>query len=154
MELDEFFVEDQFPEDPDAETNDEDSEDGSDGQSFLLDAAAVSADPLVTPTLAEMYLKQGFPAQALDVYRQLLQADPHNAHFVDRVAQLTTVVACGESSPETQFPPTQRVVGMDNEPSTPSSPLGMADVKDRVTGALEALLDKIERRRTCLSGKF
>ena len=49
--------------------------------------------PFVTETMAELYLKQGFTAQALEVYRQLAQASPSDARLRDRVASLESEAA-------------------------------------------------------------
>jgi hypothetical protein len=42
----------------------------------------------VTETMAELYLQQGFLAEALDIYRQLLAQNPDDASLQDRVDQL------------------------------------------------------------------
>ena len=42
----------------------------------------------VTETMAELYLQQGFVAEALDIYRQLLAQNPDDASLRDRVEQL------------------------------------------------------------------
>ena len=42
----------------------------------------------VTETMAELYLQQGFTAEALDIYRQLLEQNPTDANLRDRVAHL------------------------------------------------------------------
>jgi tetratricopeptide (TPR) repeat protein len=42
----------------------------------------------VTETMAELYLQQGFTAEALDIYRQLLAKNPNDASLRDRVDQL------------------------------------------------------------------
>lgn len=44
--------------------------------------------PFVTETMAELFLKQGFREQALDVYRQLSAANPADARLQQRVAEL------------------------------------------------------------------
>lgn len=49
----------------------------------LLDAGA-----LATPTLAEIYLQQGLPARAAEVYRAILRGDPGNAEAVARLAEI------------------------------------------------------------------
>ena len=51
-------------------------------------APAAAAEPFVTETMAELYLKQGFRDQALDVYRQLLAATPGDARLRARMAEL------------------------------------------------------------------
>jgi tetratricopeptide (TPR) repeat protein len=46
------------------------------------------SQPFVTETMAELYMKQGFREQALDVYKLLLAASPDNERLKDRVAEL------------------------------------------------------------------
>ena len=50
--------------------------------------AATPQAPFVTETMAELFLKQGFREQALDVYRQLSAANPGDARLQQRVADL------------------------------------------------------------------
>ena len=50
--------------------------------------AATPQAPFVTETMAELFLKQGFREQALDVYRQLSAANPADARLQQRVAEL------------------------------------------------------------------
>ena len=42
----------------------------------------------VTETMAELYLQQGFTAEALDIYRQLLEQNPADTNLRDRIQQL------------------------------------------------------------------
>jgi hypothetical protein len=46
------------------------------------------AAPFVTETMAELYLQQGFTAEALDVYRQLSAASPDDETLKERVRNL------------------------------------------------------------------
>ncbi len=46
------------------------------------------SQPFVTETMAELYVKQGFREQALDVYKLLLAATPDSQRLRDRVAEL------------------------------------------------------------------
>jgi len=46
------------------------------------------AAPFVTETMAELYLQQGFNAEALDVYRQLSAAYPNDEKLRERVRKL------------------------------------------------------------------
>lgn len=48
------------------------------------------SQPFVTETMAELYVKQGFREQALDVYKLLLAASPDSQRLRDRVAELQT----------------------------------------------------------------
>ena len=49
---------------------------------------AEPAPPFVTETMAELYLQQGFTAEALDVYRQLSAASPDDEGLKERVHRL------------------------------------------------------------------
>ncbi len=110
-------------------------------------------DPLVTPTLAEMYVKQGFVDEALDIYRQLLQGDPDNVTYLSRVAQISATCTSSDSEGTSSMPPAQREEN--GEGLSASSPVendGVADVG--VERRFELLLAKIERRRACLFGRY
>jgi tetratricopeptide (TPR) repeat protein len=50
--------------------------------------AGDEAGVLATPTLAELYLQQGLPARAAEVYREILRGDPGNAEAVARLAEI------------------------------------------------------------------
>ena len=64
------------------------------------------AKPFVTETMAELYLQQGFNAEALDVYRQLSAALPGDEKLKDRVRRLeeeeraSVAAARAEAEPE------------------------------------------------------
>jgi tetratricopeptide (TPR) repeat protein len=49
---------------------------------------AEPAAPFVTETMAELYLQQGFTAEALDVYRQLSASNPDDERLKERVGNL------------------------------------------------------------------
>jgi hypothetical protein len=49
------------------------------------------AQPFVTETMAELYVQQGFTAEALDVYRQLSAAAPDDENLKSRVRSLEPV---------------------------------------------------------------
>jgi hypothetical protein len=51
-------------------------------------SAPAAQAPFVTETMADLYLKQGFRDQALDVYRMLLAVDPENERLRARIAEL------------------------------------------------------------------
>ena len=63
------------------------------------DTEPAGSPPFLTETMAELYLAQGFPAQALSVYAQLLAAHPHDARLSGLVASLTPSDAVGDSGP-------------------------------------------------------
>jgi len=52
--------------------------------------------PLISETLADLYLKQGLPDKALDIFRELLRKDPDNLKIRRRIRDVEIVVQ-GES---------------------------------------------------------
>jgi tetratricopeptide (TPR) repeat protein len=54
------------------------------------------AAPISTATIAEIYIRQGFPEKALKVYRDLLRADPVNEYLREKLVQLKTQIDSGE----------------------------------------------------------
>jgi hypothetical protein len=55
-------------------------------------------EPILTETMAELYLRQGHRHEALRVYRQLAERTPGDAHLRERVAELTASVAEGSAA--------------------------------------------------------
>ena len=55
---------------------------------IAIKAAEAGAAELASPTLAELYLKQGSPGRALEMYETLLTRDPGNEGLQARVAEL------------------------------------------------------------------
>jgi tetratricopeptide (TPR) repeat protein len=45
-------------------------------------------DPLHTVTLAELYVSQGLPERGVTIYKELLEADPDNDEFKNRLVEL------------------------------------------------------------------
>jgi len=56
-------------------------------------SAASKRDALETNTLAELYVKQGLPDRAIDVYRSMLRVEPGNAAARRRLAELEAAQA-------------------------------------------------------------
>ncbi len=54
----------------------------------LEEQAAPSGEPMLTETMAELYLKQGFNDKAIDVYRRLLAQRPHDEALRAKLAAL------------------------------------------------------------------
>jgi tetratricopeptide (TPR) repeat protein len=77
--------------------------------------------PISTPTIAEIYIKQGFPKRALKVYRDLLEADPHNEMIRQKLVALKRSLAA-EARPDSR-----------EIPAEPSAVSG----QDLVAGTLE-----------------
>ena len=57
-------------------------------------------DPLVTVTVAELYVKQGVLDRAIEVYTELLQADPGNDELKNRIFDLQLRLEDNETLPE------------------------------------------------------
>jgi tetratricopeptide (TPR) repeat protein len=51
---------------------------------------------IVTPTLAEIYFKQGRLQRALAIYRSLLNRDPENDHFKKSIEAVNAAIASGK----------------------------------------------------------
>jgi hypothetical protein len=51
---------------------------------------------LVSPTLAELYMNQGFPARAAEVYRQVVAREPGNERARARLAEIERLVPSEE----------------------------------------------------------
>jgi len=49
---------------------------------------AAGRSALATPTLAEIYMQQGMPAEAARLYREILEVDPSNTEALDRLAAI------------------------------------------------------------------
>lgn len=49
---------------------------------------AVSSSSVASPTIAELYISQGFPEKGVAVYRELLQTGPDNQLYVRRITEL------------------------------------------------------------------
>lgn len=97
-------------------------------------------DPLMTSTLAELYVSQGFADKALGIYRDILAAEPGNTTVAARLAELesqqqsvgSVVMAADELSEVVTAVPAQ----------------GTAD-DSSVLPVLEGWLENIRRLREC-----
>ena len=94
----------------------------------VLEAAAIPEEattpPLASSTLAELYYRQGLTDRAIEVYRQLLGAEPGNDKVRDRLAQIE---AGGQASPQDPREARRRVL-------------------ERTIAGLEALLATLVRK--------
>lgn len=54
-------------------------------------AVIPGGEPIPTATLAEIYLKQGLPEQAIRVYEEILRLDPDNSTILGRLTELRGV---------------------------------------------------------------
>jgi hypothetical protein len=72
----------------------------AEGQSADVDeiVAGGEPEPILTETMAELYLRQGHRHEALRVYRQLAARTPGDVHLRERVAELAASVAEGSAA--------------------------------------------------------
>lgn len=61
--------------------------------------------PLVTETLADLYLKQGLPDKALEIFRELLRNDPANLELRRRIRDAETLLQGGVEQAVSTFQP-------------------------------------------------
>ena len=80
-------------------------------------AVAKEAPPLVSATLAELYLKQGLSEQALEAYRQLSARDPDNLQFRRKIRDLEGGLPDESESPAVVAPEDIKPV-IDSEETT------------------------------------
>jgi hypothetical protein len=116
-------------------------------------AAQPPADPISTPTIAEIYIRQGFLGRAMKVYRDLLQADPHNNEIRQKLVELKQRIETQQASPlpvETAAP----AVPVAAAPVPAAEVPAAAAVEDarqavaaRQLAVLTCWLDSISRRR-------
>lgn len=94
-------------------------------------------DPMVTATVAELYLSQGHPEKAQDIYRTLVARDPADAGAAARLAELENqmILESAASSAVT----------------APPADLPVTAIADQggAVAVLEGWLDNIRRLRAC-----
>ncbi|MBV5337509.1 MAG: tetratricopeptide repeat protein, partial [Deltaproteobacteria bacterium] len=98
-------------------------------------------DPLVTPTLAELYVSQGFLDKAIEMYRTILAAAPENKGALDRLTELEHLSRTAEAGQAA-------VAAVDLSASSVTVPAqGTAD--QAVVAILEGWLENIRGLRKC-----
>jgi len=90
-------------------------------------AGEARRDALETNTLAELYVKQGLPDRAIDVYRSMLRVEPGNAAAKRRLAEIEAALA-GAAAPAPRSP-----AGSSSASSPPSRPATAAAAPTRST---------------------
>lgn len=99
------------------------------------------SDPLVTPTLAELYVSQGFFDKAIEIYRTILATAPENKGALDRLAELEQLACTAEAGQAA-------VAAVDLSTSSVTVPAkGTAD--QAAVAILEGWLENIRGLRTC-----
>ena len=91
---------------------------------------------ITTNTIAELYIKQGYPEKAMDIYRAILELDPGNETARDKLSRLEAQKSDHENS------------GVGNRvassaPVTPPSPVG-ADESLPVANDVDSQIDRLE----------
>lgn len=102
--------------------------------SASLEASAGMADPLKTATLAELYVAQGFAEKALEIYRDILAADPANPVIRQRISEL-------EAAPVGELPGEQ--------PASVVCVPAQGEADAATVAVLEGWLENIRRIREC-----
>lgn len=102
--------------------------------------ADAGRNPLSTATLAEIYLSQGFHAQALTIYRELLRDEPDSARLRQRIADIETLQAGAAGAADA---PTGGRTSGAPEPSPADAEAG----RKKSLAALDDWLRNIEKRR-------
>jgi tetratricopeptide (TPR) repeat protein len=115
-------------------------------------AAHSHADPISTPTIAEIYIRQGFFGRAMKVYRDLLQADPHNEEIRQKLVELKLRIETQKSAPAATAPAVLAtamvevpVPAGDTAASSETGPGGTETAQQ--LAILTLWLDSISRRR-------
>ena len=109
-----------------------------------------SSDPLRTATMAELYASQGFLKRALTIYRELLEKDPDNAEWKNRLYELKTAI-------DEDTVQARKVVTSDGEAEYDTvlksgnpevaQPSATITTDDRTLETLEQWLDTLRRKR-------
>lgn len=107
--------------------------------------------PISTATIAEIYVRQGFTLRALKVYRDLLQADPHNEEIRRKLVELKGQIDREEGKEGAQaagFEETSAILpAPEARPVIAAAPAQPPVVAAGVIEQLEQWLVAIEQRR-------
>lgn len=103
--------------------------------------------PISTPTIAEIYIKQGFPKRALKVYRDLLEADPHNETIRQKMIALKKSLAAAEQQASREEPRGDSVEAAQKPLATPAEPAKPAAGSAGYAEKLELWLTSIQKGR-------
>ena len=107
-----------------------------------------SKDPLMTSTLAELYVSQGFIDKALDIYRGMLDLNPSNDSISSRVAELElSSAASGKLSVLPADSEMLSAAAVLDEPT--EAPVSADSSVSASVAVLEGWLENIRRLREC-----
>jgi len=103
------------------------------------EVAPAARDPLMTGTLAELYVSQGFTDKAVNIYRDILSAEPDNTTVAARLAELEAQVPENQSVPPSNELTETLAIVPDQVVATTGS----------IVSVLEGWLENIRRLREC-----
>ena len=111
-------------------------------QAWPAESASAGRDPLMTGTLAELYVSQGFTDKAMGIYRDILAIEPGNSSIAARLAELELQLQGDRDSAE---------VMPFGEFAAAAAPLPIQGTADdgSVLSVLEGWLKNIRRIREC-----
>jgi hypothetical protein len=108
-------------------------------------AEASASGELTSPTLAELYYKQGFPDKAVEVYRQLVEREPDNDRLRRRLAELQDAGPAPASAAEDAVPVPAAVAAPAAKVSGGPDPASRRLALERTIARLEGLLAAIKK---------
>lgn len=109
-------------------------------------AAHSTVDPISTPTIAEIYIRQGFLGRAMKVYRDLLQADPHNEEVRRKLVELKERIAAQNATAAPTAPAGPAVTRI-TETAPAAEATAAAETAKTQLAVLTRWLDAISKRR-------
>lgn len=122
-------------------------------QAVAAATSSPSNDPISTATIAEIYVRQGFLGRAMKVYRDLLQADPHNDEIRQKLVELKQRIETQNVSP-TPVEATLPAEPVQEEAPAPAAEVSAVSAGDqrneavaRQLAVLTRWLDSISRRQ-------
>lgn len=111
-------------------------------------------DPLRTATMAELYVSQGFLKRALTIYRELLDKEPNNTEWKNRLYELKIAIdedmAMARRTVTTEIAVDSGIAGIYAQSDSGMNEDEMriqAPGDDTVLGTLEKWLETVRRRR-------
>jgi tetratricopeptide (TPR) repeat protein len=97
-------------------------------------------EPVATATLGELYLRQGYPAEAERIFREVLRREPGSAVALQGIAKLSQPADAGGPAGERLLEPRDLLVGYQ-----PAGGSGPAEGRARKAFILSRYLERIRR---------
>lgn len=110
---------------------------------------------ITTNTIAELYIKQGYPEKAVDIYKAILELDPGNTAAAERIQKLEAEMLGGSGQIETPVeavavpaaePEVQVQTTIESQVQAPEQPVAATT---KVTGS--SISDQIARLENWLA---